>query len=576
MEVLGYIFKVLWSMPAKRFWLVWIGLTASALTYVLTVVRAASTQEIKKGATGLFGWRKAELSESILAAGLLAIFLTFYIALILMWEDFSYDDNSILTLAILKRQALGAPIWPQNGRFFPFGLLEFNVVNLFTDSPVGYQLLPVCELLIFSCILLTLDAKLSIVTRAMLAIACLLTPSILVSFSGLIYSERNILFFLSCLMLSFICFEKTRSTIWAMVAVVSAQMMIYYKETAFLLLFGFAGSRLFLRWRKAVNEGPQDLEWFRNSESRLNLCLMGLAVAFLLSYFMMIGLHPNLNYAIQARRPLKEVLLDYLGFDLLAWVFAVLVIGRVYLILRRRAMPELLWDGLALGGLAYLAAYQSLRMFSSYYLAPVDLIAVLYVGRFVILGWSKSTVLSRVVMAMIACAIMVQNIGLSGMAIFERKNAIHAKTEMASVIQGLHSRWPGHGLRLFFPFAHPYVIMEFAYYLNYRGVSLDRVSLVAATIAQDGLCVNYRDLKCYAGRTPAPGDLVIVLPEDQASLAKVAPYRDRRELLFSYEPWPYVPHGLYTEIGGFALSGSKYSERLRPDRWMDASVTRWR
>jgi hypothetical protein len=59
----------------------------------------------------------------------------------------------------------------------------------------------------------------------------------------------------------------------------------------------------------------------------------------------------------------------------------------------------LLWDGLAVGGVACFFGYLFLGMFSHYYLAPVDLIAVLYVGRFAILswpsmhGWSRTLVL---------------------------------------------------------------------------------------------------------------------------------------------------------------------------------------
>jgi hypothetical protein len=43
-----------------------------------------------------------------------------------------------------------------------------------------------------------------------------MTPSILISFTGLIFPERNVLFFLACLVLSVRRFEQTKSIAWGM------------------------------------------------------------------------------------------------------------------------------------------------------------------------------------------------------------------------------------------------------------------------------------------------------------------------------------------------------------------------
>jgi hypothetical protein len=60
------------------------------------------------------------------------------------------------------------------------------------------------------------------------------------------------------------------------------------------------------------------------------------------------------------------------------------------LILRRRAAPLPLWGGPAAGGAAYFLAYLYLRLFSQYFLAPADLIALLCTGRLAILSWEKN------------------------------------------------------------------------------------------------------------------------------------------------------------------------------------------
>jgi hypothetical protein len=163
---------------------------------------------------------------------------------------------------------------------------------------------------------------------------------------------------------------------------------------------------------------------------------------------------------------------------------------------------------------------------------------------------------------------------------------IHAKVEIASVIETQYRSRAGNAFRLFFPFANPYVIMEFASYLSYRGVAveggegegarLNSVILAAGAMAKDGPYIGYRSFRCHAVSEPAPGDLVIVLPPDEASLATASVYRERGELLFSYEPHPRILHRLYSLVGSLQIAAPRYTHKTLPDRWMDGSVTIWK
>jgi len=88
--------------------------------------------------------------------------------------------------------------------------------------------------------------------------------------------ERNVLFFLACLVPSVRRFEQTRLSYGRQPRQFCAQFMIYNKETAFLLLLGFAASRLISRCRNAPHVGwGCDRLWDR--ETRLDLCLTALA-----------------------------------------------------------------------------------------------------------------------------------------------------------------------------------------------------------------------------------------------------------------------------------------------------------
>ena len=118
---------------------------------------------------------------------------------------------------------------------------------------------------------------------------------------------------------------------------------------------------------------------------------------------------------------------------------------------------------------------------------------------------------------MLLFVVLVQNVSLSALYIFERKNIIQAKVEIAQVIQTRYRNDGGNALRLFFPFATPYVIMEFASYLSYRGVpaegaeaelnELNNLALATSGVAEDGPCVEWRSLRAI----PSKGRIEAIL-----------------------------------------------------------------
>ena len=81
-----------------------------------------------------------------------------------------------------------------------------------------------------------------------------------------------------------------------MAAVISSQFMLYYKETGFLLLLGFAVGRLLLRCRR-VDQAGWDFNRLRDPESRLDMCLGLLVVPFFLYYLAAMFPNFSMHYA---------------------------------------------------------------------------------------------------------------------------------------------------------------------------------------------------------------------------------------------------------------------------------------
>jgi hypothetical protein len=328
------------------------------------------------------------------------------------------------------------------------------------------------------------------------------------------------------------------------------------------------------------------LDWF----------LAFLGVIFFLYYLAVMYPRWGMQYASKMQIPRIEVFLAYLKVDLLAWLLIAVVLGRVYLILRQKVRPWPFWDGLALGGAAYFVAYLYLGLFAQYYSAPVDAVATIYICRVAILSMRKMRAWGKVATLALLFACLFQGISLSGVYLYQRKNVIHAKAEAAQVIEARYWSREGAAPRLFFPSACPFAIMGFASYLNYQGIPIEGlpvepaglrpVSLVGRAVTADGPCVEYRSLICRASGDNGPerGDLVVVLPDDEASFADIAPYRTHGELLFSYAPRPRMPQWLYPIVNCFRIASPRAPaasipmiwHRRLPDRWLDASVAAWR
>jgi hypothetical protein len=398
---------------------------------------------------------------------------------------------------------------------------------------------------------------------------------VVTSFFELIYTEVNVILWAVCLMWSIKRFEQTGSPSSAVAAMISTQFLLYYKEVAPLLLLGFTLGRLLLRCRNVARPG-WDRSRLRDPHSRLDICLAAMVVPFALYY--LAAMYPNYRsqYVEIIRLPLAEVLQRYLKLDLLVWVFVAVVSVRMTRILTHRAAaPSPLWDGMALGAVGYVAGFLYLRLYSPYYLAPVDLIAVLYLGRLVFHSLEDMGAGAKAGVAALLVVVALQDLLLSAFLVYERKN------DLGRAIKGRYES-DKRDVRLFFPASRPYWIMEFASYLGYLGVPVERlpldpvattkVRIVGRTVENDGRCMGYRDFACHPGSSPEPGDLIVVLPDDcdPAEQVDSPAQRGGEDTLLSYAPRPPIPRGLrpyvnQLHVGFFCLDV--------PDRWLDASLT---
>src|SRR5690348_3958161 len=259
------IAKAAWRARISHFWLIWITLTAAATVFVNRFVSGATFSKMKPVLS-----RLRRTHHSVAVFGLLTLFFACYTGSTLVWEDFTYYDNSMFTLQTLRHQNIDPPIWRGEGRFFPLGHQEFNVIRHFTATATGYHVVPIFELFVLYCALILLDDEIDLAARAVLCCCVSITPAAVASFGQLIFTERNVMIFVALLALSVRKFELHGHKTWAVAAAICAQFALYYKEVAFLIILGFSVSRIVMRsWQK--RSSLWKAESLQDQENRLDL-----------------------------------------------------------------------------------------------------------------------------------------------------------------------------------------------------------------------------------------------------------------------------------------------------------------
>src|SRR5215467_10959794 len=201
--------------------------------------------------------------DGIAAAGLLA-FLAAYIVLIFYKEDFAYYDDDMLTDFSVQGRNFLPPVWSALGRFYPLADQEFNLLKFITRSPAGYHALVALQLVVLVAVLFVVLRAFQVRYRVLILIAVMVMPSFLIPFTGFVYPERNVLFWLAVMLLCLQAYSDTRARIYFVGCLVATHFALYYKETVVLFIVAYAVTQLLLQLSAARRSGQVSWLEFAN------------------------------------------------------------------------------------------------------------------------------------------------------------------------------------------------------------------------------------------------------------------------------------------------------------------------
>jgi hypothetical protein len=506
-------------------------------------------------------------------------FVAFYIVMIFYNEDFAYYDDDMLTDFSVAGKSLMPPIWPGTGRFYPLSDQEFNVLKFFTRSPAGYHALVAIELVVLLVVLFLFLREFKVRYRSLLLMAVLVAPGFLVPFTGFVYPERNVLFWLAVMLLCLQGYANTGRRGYFVGCLVATHFALYYKETAVLLIVGYAVSQIFLKLyngRGAPRHSWQELA----RENALSLGILAVSTVYVALFFAAMLPHRKFSYIAEHHVALGSVLFEYLQTDWLPLIMLLFFAVRLGRFLLSRGTLDPLWDPLAVGALAYFFGIISVRLNSAYYMAPAGLIALFYLAH-LSLPWLARPARASIVAVAFLC-IFLHDAAYSSFRIIERKSLITTKTELAGFLQGYLTTQKSAKVELFFPYATGYNLMELSAYLKYKGFHLDGQSAPGGETGPELViegrgqfannhCVAYNDYDCIHAEQPDPGALMVVLPDDDATDDEVRSVsKNSTELLDEKPPQIVTKEGSW--LRALHVISPEFSTKDLPDHWLELQV----
>lgn len=258
------------------------------------------------------------------------------------------------------------------GRFVPLGGQEYNLVALLTSQPWAYFAMNAFEFVAFASLLLAILRALPVksLTAHLSVLLLFLMPGVTLTFFKLLYVEKNVAFLLAVLFASHLTYGRQPRPLWLVLALISANLAMYYKETVFALVAVFAATHLLLSWKT-----------IKYRMKLLDVLLLASAAAYVGVYLTYVFPHRGITlYNYSAYDPLlvfTKNLLNYSLFsDPIPMLLAPLAVMRLYQVFVQKREPHPFLDSLIAAGVTFIAAYLVLNIYTPYYLLPCYLCAL--------------------------------------------------------------------------------------------------------------------------------------------------------------------------------------------------------
>jgi hypothetical protein len=478
------IYSTLWTYPHKIIGGFIAGLTLLSIPFAIRHGIRHPAPDITRT------WPVLELHHLPLAAFCVAFGI--YLALIPAWEELTYWDSNIFFSTLKDGHQFYPPaIWPGAGRLFPLAHQEFGYLSAISPTIFFYHAFAAAELI---ALLLLVCTFVNGNLRIGIFCAILTTPAIVQSYFGLIFPERNMVLLLAAIIAGALAWRNRGSLTGFVVASLSGVALLFFKETAFLLTGSIGIVALCAYWLG-----------FRSPSNRNMLILSAvllISCACWLALYL-VAIFPEIQNAYHSTYPVTRWN-SFISVANQPWFFALCIslVARGWMLWKKMASVDPLWDGAALAALIYFVAIVALKFDIPYYFAPSAFLAWALVSQLLAL-WT-----SRKATAIFILVLISFQLHQTEELIKRKKELVASKADAARFIE--ESNPINRIIRIHFEKEDPYEAGLFSGFLNAKyGTSV--VTILPETPGEKGTraCTPDISMPCSFGLSVDPGDFIM-------------------------------------------------------------------
>lgn len=299
---------------------------------------------------------------------------------IIIFANFGIIDDHTLLSTLAVGEKIPLSIMPEIGRFFPLNAFELNILDSFfgRNASVFYGFNAIMALVLIVLLYKTLRLFVSGNLAMLLIIVFLCSPAFITAFLRLFVPEKMESVFFGIFLFSYIYFYKSNKIIFAILAICSGSLALYYKEPAFIMLGGFAFFHFIFAFKMTSYK-----------QKCLDLLLMFSSFLWLVAYYIFVIARKTTSgsYGDTPYNPLIVFVKNALNYALSEPFLFIGVFGialyRIYLILRRKSQINPLLDAMLLSAMLYLLAFLVLNIYSFHYPLPAYIFAIVPLGVYI-------------------------------------------------------------------------------------------------------------------------------------------------------------------------------------------------
>ncbi len=261
------------------------------------------------------------------------------------------------------------------GRFGLLSSLEYNLFWFFSDAPPAfwYFLYHAIQFAIFIYLFLKLLRAISQnkLLNYLIVFLLILLPGFVLAWFRLQLPERNVIFFFTAFLLSYLLYHNERKTTYLALSILLANVAIYYKEISFAAVAAFSCIELFTLWK--VHDIKTKL---------LNVALLASSFIYLGLYYIFVFSRSSLLYLPQgASNSLLSFVKNIANYAFSSDPFLILIVfplalWRLYKILIKKSPLTPFYDALLAGAVGYAVIPMLLNLYGPYYLIPAYIFAI--------------------------------------------------------------------------------------------------------------------------------------------------------------------------------------------------------